>query len=510
MASLPQLSAVLATAFVTIVIAAVAYRLFATLILHPLAKVPGPKYAAITKYYQFYYDVVLRGRFPWELKRLHEQYGPVVRIGPNEVHVAEPNFYDELYTGIARPRHRDPWEVQGFGLPDAVLCSPEFDIHRMRRAALNPYFSTQAIGRIEPVVRSKLDLLCGRLEDALETRKPVDVELAFMALTTDIITEYCFARSYNFIKHPDFAPDWLKATVGAVEASMLGRYLPFLPAVMKAMPPWLVKMLSPPMMQLVIYTKDQESQVHAMKNGERVEDMKQGQRTIIHELFDSNLPESEKSVERIAQEAQTLVAAGSATTSYFLKSVVYFVLSDPDVLKRLQAELQTAIPDIKELPSSAKLQSLPYLDAIIKETTRTVPGAFCRLGRIAPNEDLKCGQYVLPRGTVISMSTWIQHNDPNLFPEPEAFQPERWLDKKAEDGRLERYLVPFSKGSRGCLGINLARVEMYLTVALLFRRFDLELFETDRGDVEPAHEFFLPISKLGSKGVRVKVRGLRS
>lgn len=76
-----------------------------------------------------------------------------------------------------------------------------------------------------------------------------------MSCQTDIITEYCFARSYDYIKKPGFSPDWLEATVGASEASMLGRYLPFLPAVMKAMPPWLVKTLSPPMMQLVIYTK---------------------------------------------------------------------------------------------------------------------------------------------------------------------------------------------------------------------------------------------------------------
>jgi hypothetical protein len=71
---------------------------------------------------------------------------------------------------------------------------------------------------------------------------------------TDIITQYCFARSYDYTSQPGFSPEWLEATVGAAEASMLGRYLPFLPFLMKAMPPALVKALSPPMMQLVIYT----------------------------------------------------------------------------------------------------------------------------------------------------------------------------------------------------------------------------------------------------------------
>lgn len=114
--------------------------------------------------------------------------GPVVRIGPNEVHVSDPNFYDELYTGISRKRHRDPFEVRGFGLPDAVLNSPDHDIHRMRRAALNPYFSKQAISRIDEVVRSKLDTLSSAMERSRKTNKPLDVELAFMALTVGWVT----------------------------------------------------------------------------------------------------------------------------------------------------------------------------------------------------------------------------------------------------------------------------------------------------------------------------------
>jgi cytochrome P450 len=189
---------------------------------------------------------------------------------------------------------------------------------------------------------------------------------------------------------------------------------------------------------------------------------------------------------------------------------VYFVLADPEVLGCLQEELRAAIPDGSSPPPLHKLQQLPFLNAVVKETSRMVPGAFCRLGRIAPNEDLKCGQWILPAGTSISMSTWIQHNDPAIFPEPQTFRPKRWLGRDAERARLERYLVPFSKGSRACLGINLAQVEMYLTLATLFRKFDMELFETDRSDVELAHEFFLPISRLDSKGVRILVKGVHA
>jgi hypothetical protein len=65
----------LVVAIATCVVASLIHAVISTLILHPLAKFPGPKYAAVTHYYQFYYDVVRRGRFPWKLKSLHQAYG---------------------------------------------------------------------------------------------------------------------------------------------------------------------------------------------------------------------------------------------------------------------------------------------------------------------------------------------------------------------------------------------------------------------------------------------------
>jgi hypothetical protein len=76
MDELPQRSSsVTTTALIALVAAALVYRIVSTLFLHPLSAIPGPKYAAITHYYQFYYDVIKRGRFPWKLKQLHATYG---------------------------------------------------------------------------------------------------------------------------------------------------------------------------------------------------------------------------------------------------------------------------------------------------------------------------------------------------------------------------------------------------------------------------------------------------
>lgn len=106
------------------------------------------------------------------------------------------------------------------------------------------------------------------------------------------------------------------------------------------------------------------------------------------------------------------------------------------------------------------------------------------------------------------MSAGIQHLDPRIFPDPLTFNPERWLDNPS----LSRYMVAFTKGSRQCVGYNLAYAELYLCLNAVFGRYGikgmnspakLSLYETSREDVELDHDLFVPGPKAGSKGVRV-------
>lgn len=102
----------------------------------------------------------------------------------------------------------------------------------------------------------------------------------------------------------------------------------------------------------------------------------------------------------------------------------------------------------------------------------------------------------------MSESSYLIHTDPTIFSDPFEFQPERWIQDKA---RLQRCFVPFSRGSRMCIGINLAHAELYLTVATVLSRFDFELHGTSKRDVEVSHDFFVGMPALDSEGVRVKV-----
>ena len=97
--------------------------------------------------------------------------------------------------------------------------------------------------------------------------------------------------------------------------------------------------------------------------------------------------------------------------------------------------------------------------------------------------------------------------DPEIFPQPQTFNPDRWLEAAAQDQRLDRYLVTFSKGTRSCLGMNVAYSEMYLGVAALVSRFDMELYDFDqKRDLDIVRDTFVGLPSKESRGVRVKVK----
>lgn len=232
----------------------------------------------------------------------------------------------------------------------------------------------------------------------------------------------------------------------------------------------------------------------------------------------------EKTLPRMMAETQALLGAGTETTGNTLSNLVYNVLSSKSIRNKLTTELEKATPTTKsqsDLLDYKTLEKLPYLQACIKEALRLGMGVVGRLPRVNQNEsmtyttkptsdsDSEPKTYTFPPGTVLSMSIIDMHLNSDIFPEPRRFHPERWLDCSPTHLRqMEKSFVPFGRGMRGCLGIELAKEELTLMAGNLFRWFgkNLELFETSERDVSIAHDYFAPFGPKDSKGVRVVVR----
>jgi cytochrome P450 len=174
-------------------------------------------------------------------------------------------------------------------------------------------------------------------------------------------------------------------------------------------------------------------------------------------------------------------------------------------VRKIREEVNSVPMVVTKRPSLSQLEHLPYLSAVIKEGLRLHGGIVARSSRVCTRETLRIGDFDVPPGTPLSTSSYFIHRNSHLFPEPSRFLPERWLAKHGTTD-LDRHLVAFGKGTRNCVGKNLGRAELYLTLATVLTTFDFTLFETDETDVEFGRDWYVMQPRKSSAGVRVMVK----
>ncbi|KAM7195360.1 putative cytochrome p450 protein [Naviculisporaceae sp. PSN 640] len=468
-------------------ISLVIYRLYFS----PLAKFPGPKLAAMTQWYEAYFDLFHKGggQFVFEIKRMHDAYGPIVRINPHELHISDPEFYDvlyengKLYDKLEFLSNRYDMALAGFSTADA-------DLHRIRRNALNPFFSMAKIRSHNALIQAVIDRISERLStEYAGTGKVLRVREMWGCMMADVITEMAFARRKEFVESEDLFA-WFTESLNAL-------------------PGWLVKRMSKSLGAVVEYREEIESQIRDILSGKNQQVKEVSHPTIFHELLSSSLPPEELSFERLHHEALTVVGAGDHATKWALTIATFYIIENPAVYRRLKDELERAIPDAQKMPPWMELEKLPFLGACITEALRLSFGGVERMPRIDRHNELVYKQWVIPAGVAVGMDHYHQHTDERIFPQADQFIPERWLgNPKGPDGKkpLHAYMTAFGKGTRMCIGINLAYAEIYIGIATLFRRHEFELFETDRSDVAFVRDLFSAHPAPSSKGVRVLVR----
>jgi len=170
--------------------------------------------------------------------------------------------------------------------------------------------------------------------------------------------------------------------------------------------------------------QDINRQIENIRNGLDTSHKTASHPTIFHEMLNSPLPEAEKRTSRLADEGATVVSAGTVTTAWTLPVTVFYLLSNPETLRKLKEELYTAIPDPTKSTPVSELEQLPYLTGVIQEGLRRSYGICTRLERIAPDETLLFNDgkkvWKIPPGTPCSMTSILMHRHPDIFPDPFA------------------------------------------------------------------------------------------
>ncbi|KAI9865656.1 MAG: hypothetical protein M1813_002114 [Trichoglossum hirsutum] len=479
--------------------ATIVYRLY----LHPLAHVPGPKLAAITNLYGLYFSVVGGSRFYIQIQKLHEEYGPIIRITPSEIHLGDPENYEKIYH-VGTKYWKSPEFYGVFETGTSAFGTFSNELHRVRRAALSPLFSRKMVLSLEDIVQSKVQKLCDKAARMLNANQPVNLHNGFRAVSIDVLTDYAFDNCYNLLDQPGFGEEFFAMIRGLFGTFWFFLQWPILQKVSMNTPMWLAKILSKPVGMFLQMQEECRQQVVAIKAAVDSYSKPPTRVTIFHQLLDPNATEGHvvPSVDDLKYEAFSLVAGTSDTTGNALTIAAYHILSNDAIYRMLKTELNRTFPGDSPTLDFATLEKLPYLTAVIKEGLRLSYGAIGRLPRVTPHPGAVFNGYTIPPGSVVSMSAWMMHRNENVFENAEKFDPERWLHPESAK-RLERYLVAFSRGSRGCLGMNLAYCELFVTLATFFRRFEhLEIYRTRLEDLV-YDDYFSPFHPITARKLHV-------
>jgi cytochrome P450 len=121
----------------------------------------------------------------------------------------------------------------------------------LRRKALGPFFSTKRIAEFQPVIREKVAKLCEKLQEYQQDEKVLLLNNAWMALTTDIITSYAFARSYDQLDSPNFEDTMHEALVAVYSTGQFALHFPVVFTILDALPDWFVLKVQPVLQPVV-------------------------------------------------------------------------------------------------------------------------------------------------------------------------------------------------------------------------------------------------------------------
>ncbi|KAI1872361.1 uncharacterized protein JN550_004080 [Neoarthrinium moseri] len=448
------------------------YRLY----LHPLAQFPGPKLAAVTRLYEGYYDLYQSGQYTFKIAELHKYYGPIIRISPHELHVNDAAFFDTLYNRQEGVWHKYDWSVDAFATKGATLWTADHTLHKNRRLPLGPFFSKVKVSSQQDMIMRHVQALFDRLSSFAASKKTVDLGAAFTAFVRDVVNEYIFGKHYNDLGKEDFDAGMVVAAQAGGLLWRITKFIRFFGPFMRSIPPQWIMAVSDPVMEaffrfMIITMGDTKN---SMKAAVSPDD--DGPRTLVHEIVQSKLPPPEKSFERIFDEMSTTTGAGYETTAAVIRIAAFHIYSDPNILQKLRAELATA-PDC----DWKTLEQLPYLTAIIMEAMRLAPAIATRSARIAQDKELVYANWRIPAGTPVGMTLHLLHQNEEEYPEPERFNPDRWMDPSPWQLGNKTF-VPFGKGKRNCIGMYLAWAEIYLLLGSIVQRFEFKFPKTKAED----------------------------
>ncbi|KAI7494787.1 cytochrome P450 oxidoreductase [Hortaea werneckii] len=424
----------------------------------PLRKIPGPLQCRISSLWTLYHSYI--GDECTRITELHDRYGPVVIIGPNEVSISDGAALAPVYSekgGFLKDPCYSNFDIEGH----STIFSALDPAHRaVRSKAVVPMFSMGNVRAGSEKIEACLTKMLRRFKDEIaESRKarkdggaarPVNVLNLGRSLALDAVSSYLFGKDFGGVDEQE-----LSASVYVDALVAVGRLF-FLPN-------WIFLAIETTRMKYFPFEGEVQS---AEKINSFVDPMVRDS-SKDDSTYQGRLLKAGVSPHEVEVQCKDLMFAGTDSTGNNISTLCWHLAKQPAVYQKLRQEIQEA--DAKD--PTYNPQTLPYLDAVVREGLRISMANPTRLPRIVPPQGFNFvasnGEtYFLPPGTQVGIQIYTLHFNANVFPDPYAFKPERWLDASPE---MQRDWIPFGLGQRQCIARNLATMELFLAIRAFAR-----------------------------------------
>ncbi|PSN64191.1 cytochrome P450 [Corynespora cassiicola Philippines] len=458
--------------------AGIIYRLT----LHPLAKYPGPKLAAMTDIYMAWY--AYKGSRHLEMARCHEVYGHYVRTGPNTLSMDTASALKTIYGFRANVKKADFYTA--FPASKATVnvhSSIDKMQHARKRRVMSHAFSDQAIKSLERYILANVRTACRLLGEKSQQQQEAGANEKWNTewnvanwcnwLVFDIMGDLVFGKAFGMLESPTnrFAVDLVGNA--AHRHLICGTHLTIHNWHLDKL---LFRKIAAQRGQYMQYSKSQA--MERTKLGLDVD-----RKDFFFHLLNAKDPETGKgfSMNELWGESNLLIIAGSDTTSTAMAGTFFYLSHNASALQNLCKEIRENFSDVEEIVSGSKLSSCTYLRACIDETMRLTPPVAGSLPRQVLPGGLDVDGKHIPAGLDVGVPHYAIHHNADYYPKPFDFIPERWLaDPQANPfhanlSDAHAAFCPFSIGPRGCIGKGLAYVELTVTIARVLYLYDMRL-----------------------------------
>ncbi|CAO2630633.1 Cytochrome P450 3A1 [Lemmus lemmus] len=354
-------------------------------------------------------------------------------------------------------------------MSNAIAIAKDEEWKRIR-AVLSPTFSSGKLKEMFPIIEQYGDTLVKYLKREAEKGKPLNMKEVFGAYVMDVIMSTAFGVNVDSLNNPkDPFVEKIR------KFSRIDFFEPLLFSIILC--PFLIEIYE--MLNISMFPKDSieffKKIVGRVKENRLASNRKHRVdflQLMMNTQNNSKDKESHKALTDMEIIAQSInfIFAGYETTSSTLAFALHSLATHPDIQKKLQEEIDMALPNKAPL-NNDKVMEMEYLDMVLNETLRLYPNGL-RLDRVC-KKDVEINGVLLPKGSVVVIPVYALHHDPQYWPEPTEFRPERF--SKENKGSINPYVfMPFGNGPRNCIGMRFALMMMKLAITKVLQNFSFQ------------------------------------